>query len=145
MISLNNANAIKKEIKITANITDALFVFADVQMVSTVVRNLVNNAVKFTHIGGKISITAETAIINSVEMIQISVCDNGIGIESNRINKLFSIESNISTIGTNNEKGTGLGLILCKEFVERNGGSIYAESNLGEGSKFIFTVPIAID
>jgi signal transduction histidine kinase len=74
-------------------------------------------------------------------MVQLSVTDTGTGMTSDIINTLFNVDKNKTTTGTDNEKGTGLGLILCKEFVERNGGHLYVESKFGKGSKFIFTLP----
>jgi len=111
-------------------------VFADKPMISTVLRNLTSNAIKFTKEGGAINILVEK---NSKEII-FSVSDNGIGIEPKRLEKLFRIGESDSTPGTNNEKGTGLGLILCKEFVENHGGKIWAESEEGKGSTFYFTL-----
>jgi len=111
-------------------------VFADKPMISTVLRNLTSNAIKFTKEGGEINILVEK---NSKEII-FSVSDNGIGIEPKRLEKLFRIGESDSTPGTNNEKGTGLGLILCKEFVENHGGKIWAESEEGKGSTFYFTL-----
>jgi len=112
-------------------------VFADRPMISTVLRNLISNAIKFTRKGGKINISSE----KRANDILVSVSDNGIGIAHGRLEKLFCIDKNDSTSGTNNEKGTGLGLILCKEFVENHGGKIWIESEEGKGSTFSFTLP----
>jgi len=105
-------------------------------------RNLLSNAIKFTHLNGNIKI----AVKKNVKEILISVSDNGIGIAEADIKKLFNMEENLSTLGTSNEKGTGLGLILCKEFVEKHQGTIGVESNVGnsmeQGSTFYFTIPI---
>ena len=115
------------------------FVSADIEMVRTVVRNLVSNALKFTPSGGKISIgTAE----NASELI-VSVRDTGVGIEQSRLKKLFSFTENTSTYGTSGEKGTGLGLVLSNEFITRNGGRLWIESEPGVGSSFNFTLPLA--
>jgi len=100
-------------------------------------RNLISNAIKFTHPGGKIVIKA-TVINNFIEII---VQDDGIGMEEQTINSLFKIESTSSIKGTAQEKGTGLGLLICKEFIEKHGGKIWVESNPKNGSKFLFTLP----
>jgi two-component system sensor histidine kinase/response regulator len=112
-------------------------VFADQDMINTVMRNLLSNAIKFTKPGGEILIS----INQNPNEITVSVKDSGIGISADRIEKLFRIDENYSTPGTNNEIGTGLGLILCKEFIEKHGGRIWAESVLGCGSTFSFTLP----
>ncbi len=127
----------EKSITIKQDLPHNLTVFADKSMISTVMRNLISNAVKFTHQGGEVNISAQKT---SKEII-VSVKDNGVGIAPNRIEKLFRIDANESTPGTNQEKGTGLGLILCKEFVEKHGGRIWAESVEGKGSAFYFTLP----
>ena len=122
----------------TEEITD-ISVFADREMVSTVVRNLIANALKFTEHNGKISIS--TSIQNS--MMVFSVADTGVGIESSLLDKLFRIDAMLSAPGTDGEKGTGLGLILCKEFINCNSGEIWAESVVGKGSRFSFSIPLA--
>ena len=108
----------------------------------SVLRNLISNAIKFTHPGGEIVISAKK---KQTEWM-MSIADNGVGIKEEAIDKLFRIDQSYSTMGTQNEKGTGLGLLLCKEFVEKNGGKIWVESEHGgpqgsSGSKFHFTVP----
>ena len=112
-------------------------VYADKYMISTVMRNLISNAVKFTKSGGKITIS----VAKDQNVMVISVTDTGLGISKESIGKLFHLDQNISTSGTENEKGTGLGLILCKEFVEKHAGSIWVESELEKGSAFYFTIP----
>jgi len=112
-------------------------VFADKAMLSTVLRNLISNALKFTRLGGEIIISAE----ESQNEIKVSLADNGVGIPEDSIDKLFRLDENISTPGTQNEQGTGLGLILCKEFVEKHGGKIWVESEIGKRSSFSFTIP----
>lgn len=116
---------------------DELEVTADPEMVNTILRNLMSNAVKFTPENGKILLGAKTASDNK---ILIYVKDTGVGIPVKDRDKLFDPTSNYSTIGTNKEKGTGIGLILCREFVERNGGKIWVESETGKGSTFYFTL-----
>lgn len=130
------ANAESKSIKIRININSELKPFADKNLISTVIRNLLNNAVKFTHPGGTITVSAS----EKEEFIEASVSDNGIGIGKSEQKKLFNLDYNITTVGTNDEKGTGLGLILCKEFVEKNGGELRVESEAGIGSTFTFTM-----
>jgi signal transduction histidine kinase len=100
---------------------------------------LVSNALKYTNPGGNITISAKP----KDNHIEVSVADNGVGIDNAKLDKLFSISEKISEPGTGNEIGTGLGLILCKEFVEKNDGKIWAESQPGKGSRFIFTIPAA--
>lgn len=128
----------EKKIELFNEIPDNLTVHADLNMITTVIRNLVSNAIKFSNLNGKIKIY-HTAIENNY--IEITVEDNGIGIKAEVIDKLFKIDTNLTTVGTNQEKGTGLGLILCKEFVEKNKGEIYVESQENQGSKFKFTLP----
>ena len=126
----------QKNISIKTIVPTSIIVFADKQMVSTVFRNLISNAIKFTRQGGEIKISAE----KDADEILISVSDNGIGIPTNRLEKLFRIDESSSTYGTENEKGTGLGLILCKEFIETHGGKIWAESEEQKSSTFYFTL-----
>lgn len=136
-ISLIQDIAAQKEIEIKNKIAEETEVFADENMLSTILRNLLTNAVKFTNRKGKVSIfTTETD-----KNIEISVKDNGIGISEEKQKKLFRIESNISEQGTENEDGTGLGLILCREFVEKHGGKIWVKSKTGKGSIFTFSIP----
>lgn len=116
---------------------DHIYVFADINMLKTILRNLVSNAIKFTNNGGTINISA----IQSDSDITISVSDNGIGIPPDSLAKLFDISEVLSTKGTADETGTGLGLLLCKEFVEKHGGRIWVESEVGKGSEFKFTLP----
>jgi len=138
-----SAKSSAKEITIIANFSETLPVFADEKMVSTVIRNLLTNALKFTPNKGEIIITSEEKIINNKQVVETIIKDTGIGIsEENRL-KLFKIETNYKSLGTNNEKGTGLGLILCKEFLDQNNGTIKVESEEGVGSSFIFTLDAA--
>lgn len=126
-----------KQIKLINQIPEHTLIVADVNALTVVIRNLVSNAIKFSPINGEIYITVE----NQDKNIHISVIDNGVGMTQETIEKLFRIDVNISTIGTSKERGTGLGLILCKEFIEKQGGKIWVESELGKGSKFIFSLP----
>jgi PAS domain S-box-containing protein len=130
--------ASKKKIQIKYELVDNLVALVDQEMLKTVIRNLISNAIKFTHEGGEVEIQIKEGKIYHL----IAVQDNGMGIKKDDINKLFRIDVHHTTTGTRKEKGTGLGLILCKEFVERNGGKIWVDSEIGKGTKFEFTVPI---
>lgn len=127
----------KKSVGIESSVNEFLSIYADKHMIGTVIRNLINNAVKYTGRNGIVKISAK----HHQAGVTVSVKDNGVGIPIERLDKLFRIDTSESTPGTANEKGTGLGLILCKEFVERNGGIIWAESIVGSGSVFYFTIP----
>jgi PAS domain S-box-containing protein len=130
-----NANA--KNITITHYAAAEVTVFADSDILKTILRNLVSNAIKFTNPGGQVNIYA----INSQANVTISVSDNGIGIPPCIVSKLFDISQSHTTNGTANETGTGLGLLLCKEFVEKHDGKIWVESKEGKGSDFKFSLP----
>ena len=138
-IELFEKQANDKQIVITNEAPSNTFAFADKSMIDLVLRNLVANAIKFCYPEGIIAITAKR-IPNYIE---ISVCDEGVGIEAENIDKIFQSKERFTTLGTNKEIGTGLGLLLCKEFIERNNGQIGVESKSGKGSKFWFTLPIA--
>lgn len=137
-IDLLRMNAEKKEIVLYSEIRDRIMVFADQNMINTVIRNLINNALKFTHPGGSVWITAKK--ING--KAEIAVHDTGVGIPKETLNKLFRIDLKHTTIGTDEEKGTGLGLNLCKEFVESNNGKIQVESTPGKGTVVKFNLPL---
>lgn len=132
-----NTSARQKQITLNHSIAPNLNIAADIQMVRTVLRNLISNAIKYTNTGGKITISAS----ERKQYVEIAVKDNGIGISFEARRNLFKIDGFHSKAGTNNEKGTGLGLLLCKEFIEMHGGDIRVESAQGRGSKFIFTLP----
>ncbi|GAK49832.1 response regulator receiver sensor signal transduction histidine kinase [Candidatus Moduliflexus flocculans] len=138
-VFLLEANAQKKEIAVQVNVPMTSVVFADPHMLKTVVRNLVSNAIKFTEPGGKITVSSSSA--NDYE--EITVADTGVGISPEHLQKLFKIDVVFSMPGTAKEPGTGLGLVLCKEFVEKNGGVLRVDSEVGQGSRFRFTVPKA--
>lgn len=127
-----------KEIDLVMNTEAGLPVYADIEMIKTVLRNLVSNAIKFTFPHGVVSITTSRAGRSMV----FTVTDNGTGIDAAEIQMLFRIDSKLTKYGTANEKGTGLGLILCKEFVELNHGKIWVESEFGKGSSFKFSLPL---
>lgn len=112
--------------------------FADSNMITTVIRNLVSNSIKYTLNGGEIKVYSSS----KDDTLELTIEDNGVGIRKEDLDKLFRIDVNFSTNGTNSEPGTGLGLILCREFVEKNGGKIWVESEQGIGSKFKFQLPI---
>ena len=129
--------AAAKGITLQAEHQPGLSAFADKKMVETTLRNLINNAIKFTDEEGTVSLKAE----NSGATVQVSVIDNGVGMAPEKLEKLFHIEEKTTTQGTVGETGTGLGLHLCKELVEKNGGEITIESAPGDGSTFRFTLP----
>jgi PAS domain S-box-containing protein len=134
-------SASKKEIKITSSLPDNIEIYADSHMLETVVRNLVSNAIKFTPKSGEISLTATATKGNTIE---IKVSDNGIGMPGALINKLFLLNEKTNRLGTEGELSSGLGLLLCKEFIDKHGGKIWVESEEGKGSTFSFTVPVKV-
>jgi signal transduction histidine kinase len=138
IITLSKAIAKSKNITLECSGRDNLEIFVDVNMLKTVVRNLISNAIKFTNVGGHIKITAEL----KQDHVEITISDNGIGINKEKSNEIFNIASNTTTLGTANENGSGLGLVLCKEFIQKNNGDIWVESEENKGSNFIFTLPI---
>lgn len=127
-----------KKIMLINTIDKDIWVWADPNMLTTVLRNLIQNAVKYTRSKG--SVTIGVTVIK--EFAEIWVADTGIGMTDKGLNSLFRIGENVSMPGTNNERGTGLGLILCRDFVEKHGGTIRAESETGMGSRFYFTMPL---
>ena len=137
-LSLTLEAANRKGITVKMNIPDDLAVFADLNMFQTILRNLANNAVKFTHKGGKIAISAEQA---ADHFVRISVQDNGIGMKKQRIKNLFRLDVNTSRIGTEGESSTGLGLIICKDLIEEHNGQLHIESKPNNGTVFGFTLP----
>ncbi len=137
-VSSLKTQADQKSIKLHSSIPFGSMVYACENMVTTVLRNLIANAVKFTPRGGQIMLTSR----KSKGFLQVDVRDTGVGIRADQMEKLFRIDAQYKTPGTENEKGSGLGLILCREFVEKNGGKIWAESMEGKGSIFSFTLPV---
>ena len=127
----------KKDIAIKCEIPQDLTVLADQPMINTVIRNVIFNAVKFTHPGGNIFITARKA----GPFVEVCTRDNGIGMCKKVLTNAFSVDKSKRQLGTDGEKGTGLGLVLCKEFVEKHGGKIWLESETGKGTKVFFTLP----
>ncbi|RZM30390.1 MAG: sensor histidine kinase [Pedobacter sp.] len=136
-LNLQQSTAMEKMITIKNNVDQDMSIIADLDMLKLVVRNLLNNAVKFTRSGGEIIIKSEVNDTLGILTIQ----DNGIGIAPEQQKGLFSVESN-STYGTNNEKGVGLGLLLCKEFTELQGGTISLTSSTEAGTSFSLTFPL---
>lgn len=136
-LDMEKTHASKKDISLSYTIPPQLVVVADIDMLQLVVRNLLSNALKFTPQGGVITLDAKLV----ENECKITVSDNGKGISKDKLDKIFSIKSEPS-YGTNNEKGVGLGLVLCKEFIERQGGRIGFESNHGIGSSFFIYIPL---
>lgn len=139
IIQLMHLNAQHKDIEIKSDVQAGINILADLNMITTVVRNLVNNAVKFTPKGGSVTLSGSL----QGDKIHLQVRDTGVGIKSEKLEKLFRIEEAISTPGTDNERGTGLGLIICKEFVELNNGQIFVNSTPGKGTTFTLVLPAA--
>jgi signal transduction histidine kinase len=130
-------SADNKEIKLMLQVPDGASAFADKNYINTVIRNLLSNAIKFTTSGGTVSLEVE----EFEDAVEVAVRDTGVGMSPEVQQKIFRIDQKHSTNGTANEKGTGLGLVLCKEFVEKNGGCIWVESEVDKGTVFRFTIP----
>jgi len=137
-IALLNLGAAQKGITIQNNISENISATFDKNLISIVVRNLINNAIKFTEPGGNVSVNIE----QDSQFYTLTVSDSGVGISPERAAKLFDKTSYETTFGTNAEKGSGLGLKLCQEFIEIHHGKIWVESEVGKGSKFCFTLPV---
>jgi signal transduction histidine kinase len=131
----------QKNISLIDGNQENIIISADENMLRTVIRNLISNAIKFTPKQGFVKVSAEVRH----DYVHVLVTDSGIGIKPETIGKLFKIETSFTTRGTENEKGTGLGLLLCKEFVEKHGGKIWVESEKGKGSTFSFSLPAGPD
>jgi signal transduction histidine kinase len=136
-ITVLQQHADNKGITIMNSVKKDISCFADKNMISTVFRNLISNSIKFTNQGGTIQLSAS----NADNCYQFCLSDNGIGMTKETVSKLFKINEKIQSSGTANETGTGLGLLLCKEFLEKNDGNIFVESEAKVGSKFFFTIP----
>ena len=132
------ANARLKSINLINDLPQEYSADCDYNMINTVLRNLVNNAIKFTYNDGEVRVSA----LQENGFLIVKVKDNGMGIKPEHIQKLFKLDEQVTGEGTNKEKGTGLGLILCKEYVQMHGGEIWVESDLGKGSCFAFSLPI---
>ncbi len=131
-------NVHRKNITIQQLIDENLTVFADENMLKTIFRNLISNAIKFSHENG--TITIKSAVID--QQVEVTMIDTGVGIPPKNMPLLFRSDATVSTKGTSNETGTGLGLILCKEFIEKHNGKIWVGSEVSKGSVFKFTLPL---
>ena len=140
-INLLNESAKAKNISVISNVPDTISVYADSNMLDSVIRNLVSNAIKFTPKGGQIEISAAQ---KDAQTIVISIKDEGIGMNAAILEKLFSLSAKINRKGTEGELSSGLGLIMCKELIEKHGGKIWAESEENKGSSFYFTLRTSV-
>lgn len=138
VINLLYPGAKKKEIVIKVNSDENLEIYADKNMIETILRNLVSNSIKFTDKNGVITVSSEL----KNDFVEIMVCDNGLGMTQEQQDSLFKLESCQSTNGTEEEKGSGLGLVLCRELIKKNGGKMWIKSKKGEGTSVYFTVPL---
>ncbi len=136
-LSFLKPQAEKKNIKLYSGIHFGTIAYCDENMITTVVRNLISNTIKFTPNGGNVRIWATI----KEQHVEVTVADNGVGIHPQNLPKLFRLDESVKTRGTAGEQGTGLGLVLCREFIELNKGTISAESEPGRGSQFRFTIP----
>jgi signal transduction histidine kinase len=137
IVGLLNSLATIKNITLNNSVSDDIIAYTDPNMLKTVLRNLIQNAIKFTNSGGTVDIYAVTQQNHTV----FTVKDNGVGMREETLNNIFRLDTTVIKNGTENERGSGLGLILCKEFVEKHGGKIWVESEVGKGSKFEFIIP----
>ena len=136
-MNLHKLPAEKKGVTLTSNIAADLPAYGDREMINTVIRNLINNAVKFSNKGG----TVEVEILTKNKLFEVIVSDHGVGIPAGDVKKLFRIDEKYKSVGTAGESGTGLGLVLCKEFIDKNGGEIWCKTEEGSGTEFHFTIP----
>ncbi|NWF88436.1 MAG: PAS domain S-box protein [Ignavibacteriaceae bacterium] len=136
-----SAAALKKNISITSNVPESIEIFVDDNLITQVFNNLISNAIKFSHNNGSIFISVSSS--KKLRFLEFSVQDTGVGIRHEDINKLFSVESKFTLEGTSGEKGSGLGLSIVNDIIQKHGGSIWVESEFGKGSTFKFTLPIA--
>lgn len=132
-----SGSIIEKNLKLIFNMDNTSMVYADLAALSEVFKNLVSNAIKFSYPEGKITFTAR----EKKYLVELEISDEGIGMSKSNLNKIFRLDSNYLALGTAQEKGAGIGLLLCKEYVEKNGGKIWAESEEGKGSSFYITIP----
>jgi signal transduction histidine kinase len=137
-VQLFASYAHNKDIRLNYEITGEAVTYADRNMVSTVIRNLLNNAIKFTNKGGEVHVSLKDVDHRS----ELSITDTGLGIAENDLKELFQLGGSKRAKGTADESGTGLGLILCKEFISMNKGTIRAESAPGKGSRFTISLPV---
>ncbi len=139
VFKLIRPTALKKNLQLHNSVPQSVSVYADMNMLNSVLQNLVSNSVKFSNEFGLITIASE----EREDFYEIMIADTGVGMSEKDLSKLFKIDEHFSTKGTKDESGTGLGLLLCKELVEKHGGTIWTESTLGSGTKFHFTIPKA--
>jgi signal transduction histidine kinase len=137
-LSLLTSNSEQKNITIINRLDTETFVYADENMMQSIFNNLVTNAIKFTNRNGQIILSST----KMEDMVRFSVKDNGVGMDEKQKSLLFGMNKSFTTPGTTNEKGSGLGMILCKDFIEKHSGEIWVESNSGKGSEFFFTIPV---
>jgi signal transduction histidine kinase len=139
VIKESNLAAKKKNVMLIVNVPDDIMVWADNAQLRLVLLNLLHNAVKFTNEGGTVTVSA--AVVAGTEEVEISVTDNGIGMTQEEADRLLHEKNVHSRQGTANEAGTGMGILLCKEFVAANGGSLQLESHVNKGARFYFNLP----
>jgi two-component system, sensor histidine kinase and response regulator len=138
IFSIFSNTAEAKKIKLINKVPEDIIIFADNMLLNTILRNLISNAIKFTHENGEIKVDSIDS--QDSNFYEVSVSDNGVGMNKEAMDKIFRIDAKHSTVGTAKEQGTGLGLLLCKEFVEKGGGKLWVESTVGIGTKFSFTI-----
>jgi signal transduction histidine kinase len=138
-LPLLERQAREKEVSLVLDVSEKTWVTADKEMFETIIRNLASNAVKFTPPGGTVTIEAERID----EQVEVRIRDRGVGMDQDRLNTLFNIGVLFSSPGTANERGHGLGLQICNEFVRKNGGELKVESTPGKGSTFFFALPLS--
>lgn len=136
--------AAQKEIVLHNTIPADCWVHADQVMLETIIRNLLSNALKFTPRGGHVTVIGKNGAENQPGWVRVMVQDSGVGMSQANLDKLFRLDTNHSTRGTEEETGSGLGLMICREMVERNGGKLRVKSELGQGTTVEFTVPMAV-
>ncbi|MDO6602613.1 HAMP domain-containing sensor histidine kinase [Arenibacter palladensis] len=139
IIGLKMANAKSKNISLKYSPSNDIELITDKNILGTILRNLIANAIKFTNYGGHIEVVTTA----NGQQVEISINDNGVGMTAETIRKIFDLSTNVTLPGTANENGSGLGLVLCKEFVEKLNGKLWVESEVGKGSNFKFTLPLA--
>jgi len=127
-----------KDIIITNSISMEMFVNADEKMLTSVIQNLITNSIKFSNPNSEIKVSA----VSDKHKVTVTIRDNGVGMDQDTLSKIFSLDHSITTPGTAQEKGTGLGLVLCREMIEKHGGKIWVESKKGVGTDFHFTLPL---
>lgn len=135
----------QKEINLISEVKPTAIAIADPDLTGIVLRNIIANAIKFTRKGGRICISSEEFNAEKGQYLKVTISDNGVGMDPKKLDALFRIDTSVSTLGTENEQGTGLGLLLCKELIEKQGGLISVSSVVGEGSAFSFTLPSSVE